>query len=217
MTEPGTLLPQYRATVYEPKKQPPWPVDPCEAGARMPVIFLLPCFWLPVMVVVGYLLFLLVWLTVLGRLKSRWRRPLVFLSVPAYILLLVLLHMALAGRFTPASTSFRDAMGFDPPADVSNLRSYRDGFLDFEKIYLRFKAAPSTVERILATRQNPMSEHVPSPGWEQEDTPPAFRPPPTAKQYWVKHERGRTFGIETELLAHDAATGEVYYRWVGID
>lgn len=119
-------------------------------------------------------------------------------------------------RTSTSPAAFRREFGFPPGADVTEVKSRGYVFFDNAELYLRFRCAPETVERIL--REAP---YVPAddPGWmlRDEDTPSWWLPDMGARLRWFELERRDGSGsfVKTRaLLIHDPGAGVVsYYRF----
>ena len=124
---------------------------------------------------------------------------------------------------TPPSDDFKTTFGFEPPADVTNLQSYRTSFGDTGQGYMAFQAAPGTIKKIAASglkRLSPASEKaarktlppIPedAPGWWQPSATPNL-------QIYHAEDRLHHFYSEDEVLYFDPPSGQAYYRYRGVD
>jgi hypothetical protein len=112
---------------------------------------------------------------------------------------------------------FKQFFGFEPTPDVADLQSEYFSMGDAGHAFLRFRASPATVERIVRQRG---LEEVPDSFFPHSNLqPPEWWTPPTgAKTLRYGGEfTGREFYSEGEVLIYDQLTNTVYYHYIGID
>ena len=169
--------------------------------------------FLAVVCVVLYGLFLGAWVAALYLFRLRRKPLLSLMSLPVFVALLV----GYSWHQTRPSKVFERSFGFAPPADVTALRSYQFVLGDSGVVYLRFRASPATVQRIVARGLRPVGTAVDGPASTNATPPDWWQPPPTTQAAYVGNFGGRNFASEEEYVVYDPATGEVYFRFVGID
>lgn len=111
---------------------------------------------------------------------------------------------------------FRNAIGFDVPADVSFLRATSWAFADSEHGFVTFVASQETVNRIVARglTRAPAS-YFPRSNVE----PPRWWVLPTegdVVRYYRKLDES-DYARDVEVLIYDRVTNRVYFHWIGID
>lgn len=129
-------------------------------------------------------------------------------------------------RITNPTVIFARSFGFKPTSDVTEIKSSYWYFADTGLTYLKFKASPETLQRIIArglketTESNfnnllasGLSKSAPKWWMPFEGTPSQFfsaeRKPET-----LEHQ---DFASETEVLSYNPTTGIAYYCFNGID
>jgi hypothetical protein len=163
---------------------------------------------------VVYGVFLAAWVGGLFVFRVKHKLRYALISFPTFLAILLSLYVY-AGR---PSATFDRVLGFSPPPDVTSLQSSEWILGDSGVVYLRFKASPATIQRIVARGLllvGPSNE--PS---TTSDSPPSWWQPPImgAMAYYADFAGQRHgFASEDEYLIYDPATGEAYYRFVGID
>ena len=129
-------------------------------------------------------------------------------SVPTF---LILLTCAILWMTRPSAT-FELALGFPPPADVTGLQSRQWILGDSGEVYLRFRASPATIKQIVARGLSPSSGST-----DSGNSPPDWWKPSQGAEIYEAAFRDRKFASEHEYFACDPATGDAWFRWIGID
>ena len=187
-------------------------------------------FWLFFVGIYGlfWLLFLLLFLS--GRRnKSRARScmggvPFALSSGFALWCLGLVAH-GLWSSSRPANV-YKITFGVAPSADVTDIRSKYYYFADTGTTFLKFKASPSTIDKLTAkgwTRlkyQEQLEAHASDDANTpaDDDTPNWFKPDLTESTVtYVSEHRIGDFASESETLTYNPATRLAYYDFVGID
>ena len=114
------------------------------------------------------------------------------------------------------------SFGSAPSSDVIELQSKNFAFGDSGTTYLKFKAAPATIQKLTAKSWSV----VKSADWQAQDldnflddgAPDWWKPTKTgATQMYVTDNRFGNFAGENEVLVYDSATRQTHYAFVGID
>ena len=163
--------------------------------------------------IVLYAVFLAVWIGALFvfrvRHKVLWSLP----SLPVFVLLLYTCSLLLSRPSTP----FKDSFGFAPPPDVTILQSFEEGFGDYGITYLHFKANPATVQRIVSKGMVQVGPTTATPSSTNSTPPDWWQPPDKSVEKFIGSIGKRNFAREEDYLVYDPATGDVWYRFMGID
>ena len=165
-----------------------------------------------------------------GRKKGS-RSQMWIAGVPLVLLSGLGLWLAYLTLAPPNPTyAYKDAFGAPPSNDVTEMRSSDDTFGDYSVIHLKFKASPTTIQRLTAkgfgkgfTGKDLMGENS---NWDaqgiyyhDEDTPEWWRPERTAttKVFYATKRLGHFNSLEDETLIYDSNTNQAYYYYHGID
>lgn len=177
------------------------------------MMVILNMLFLAVASIVLYGLFLALWTGVLFIFRVKRRGFYTLLSLPVF---LVLLGSWFLWQTRPAAV-FKGSFGFAPPPDVMSLQSSHWFLGDSGIVYLRFKASPSTVQRITSQGLRPRASGSPYPTFTNSTPPDWWRPRQSSVNEYIGSGTGLGFSNEEAYLIYDPATGEVWYRFVGID
>jgi hypothetical protein len=165
--------------------------------------------FLLVVVSLGYVVFLAIWTGLVFLFRVRRKGMVCAISLPVFLVALV---GWLKWQERPAA-QFERSFGFPPPADVQGLESNVWALGDSGTVYMRFKAAPPTVRRIVARglsagTSNTIGLDNPPTGWNPSPAPPAQR---------YEGSFSQSFASELETLIYDPATGDVWFHMSGVD
>ena len=126
--------------------------------------------------------------------------------------------------FAPSNPiiAYRVAFGVLPASDVTELRSNEDGFGDWEKVYLKFKASPETIERLTAKNwSEPVVKTLSREqvtGFGNQEVPSWWKPDEFDKvQSFDGTEPKKKFDEEYEELYYDSESRQAYYSYWGFD
>ena len=114
---------------------------------------------------------------------------------------------------------FKTSFGFAPTNDVREIKSKYWYFGDTGITYLKFKANPETIKRIvtlgLVEAGSTPSQSSASIG---DDVPDWWRPEShSGTRIYTKSNRIRDFASEEEMLCYDETAQQAYYSFQGID
>jgi hypothetical protein len=133
-------------------------------------------------------------------------------SVPVFLAMLA----TYVGWQSRPAVVFQRSFGFSPSPDVSGLQSSWLALGDSGTVFLRFRCNPATVDRIASRGLRRTGMAGPGPAGTGDAPPDWWRPPPDGVAYAGRFT-GRDFASEEEYLVHDPRTGDVYFRFIGID
>jgi hypothetical protein len=157
--------------------------------------------------------FLAVWLIVLYIMRVRRKRHYALFAVPTFFVLLVSTCLYACRP----SAAFERMFGFAPTSDVIAIQSSQWELGDSGVVFLRFKANPVTIRRIVARGLSRVSVDVADRNTTSAAPPRWWRPPKDSTEVYLGSFDGRRFAWEDELLFYDSANDEGYFRFTGID
>ena len=183
-------------------------------------------FWLFVLAVGATLWLGSLWLFVAGRRKQSatmiWLGgvPLAFGSLIAIATLLGAIY-GFSWNHKPANI-YEMSFGSAPTPDVTELQSKFYNFADTGTTFLKFKAAPATINKLTKKPWKSLQGKA----WQDEDfyffkgenTPDWWKPAKTQNtQIFIVSDRFKYFAGENEILVYETKTGQTYYAFIGID
>ena len=167
------------------------------------------------------------WIIALGFFiggRRKGSRPQIWFSSGALALTSGLGICLLYQCFAPSNPTiaYRVAFGVLPASDVTELRSDEDGFGDWEKVYLKFKASPETIKRLTAKNwSEPVVKTLSREqitGFGNQKVPSWWRPDEFDKvQSFDGIEPKKKFDEEYEELYYDSESRQAYYSYLGFD
>ena len=113
---------------------------------------------------------------------------------------------------------FYDHFAFAPTADVTELQGFRFSILGQGKAYLRFRASPETVRRIVGTKYEEVSRETFQEWMEARESPPQWWQPLSghpAHFYQAHHVDNGYAMISTAIVSYDEEAGVVHFKWFG--
>lgn len=165
---------------------------------------------------VAFGVFLLLWIIVLRWFRVKRRLLLGLASLPVFVILLI----AFWNYTTRPSALFSQSFGFAPSPSVKFCNSSYWYLGDSGHTYLHFVADDATVSRIVARGLSPVSKPLSGsevsfcnadPEWWELASGNSDR------DVYLGRFPHRDFAREEEVLIYDRATGEVFFRFIGID
>jgi len=169
------------------------------------------------------LVFFGIWFaTLIGFISSRffkskvvrWLGFLPFAGMTGYAIWLAATLYYLS---TPPKV-FERTFGFAPTGDVREIQSQYWYFGDTGSTYLKFKAEPQTIQRIvkIGLDQRPIPEV--NNYLSAESDPQWWQPQPgSITHFYMQANRLKDFASENEMLCYDERTQQAYYMFLGID
>lgn len=153
-----------------------------------------------------------IWLGSLGFLifgRIRKSTPLTAAGGIVFAILSLVIVALIIGYIyiTSPRMIFEHSFGFEPPADVSNIKSEYSSFADSGCAFLMFKASPATIERIVTAHS---LHEVPASFFPNSNIePPKWWAPPLDNDV-VRYGGGQ------EVLIYDKSSDTVYYHSIEI-
>lgn len=142
----------------------------------------------------------------------------IWLAGNSFVALWVVFLMVSA---TQPRNVYQVSFGFPVSPDVTQLQSSYWYFGDTGVTYLKFKASPSTLKRILKRGLKPVAKEEFRQNSESlsGDDPPSWWQPfaGSSNRFYSARFKNRDFSSEEELLCYDKSSGLAHYRFVGID
>jgi hypothetical protein len=115
---------------------------------------------------------------------------------------------------------FYDNFGFAPTRDVTELEGYRFSALGHGTAYLRFRASPETVRRIVGAKYVEIPREEFGRWMEARESPPRWWQPlagnPT--RFYQGHHLDNGYAVlSTAIVSYDEEAGVVHFKWLGLD
>jgi hypothetical protein len=169
--------------------------------------------------VVGVIVFLMIvtgcWLV--GDKTQNWLPLKITLGIALCFVLLVGGWYGLG--FVP-SYVFYEKVGFGPTADVKELRGYRLSVLGQGKAYLRFRAGPATVQRLVGTGYHEVPKEKFAEWANAREKPPEWWQPLAGNPthfYQIDHLDNGYAMLSTAIVSYDESSGVVHFHWFGVN
>ncbi len=131
---------------------------------------------------------------------------------------------AVALIFWPTNPTdvYEESFGIPPSSDVTQLQGRDYSWGDSGRAYLKFSAAPSTIQRITVKGWRHLSaseaQQETFSSFQQDDTPTWWKPVVGRSSVIYKaSKRSGHFSSEYEILVYDESTRQTYYSYSGVD
>lgn len=154
---------------------------------------------------------------IVGRKRRNWLPLKIALGLALCFILLVGGWYGLG--YVPRYV-FYEQFGFVPTGDVTELEGHRFSILGHGKAYLRFRASPETVRRIIGTKY----EEVPREKFEQwmeaRESPPLWWQPLAGnpRRFYQAHHLDNGYAMmSTAIVSYDEEAGVVHFKWFGLN